>query len=117
MNDLHALIGPLVLLMLVALAVAATAAAAMRRAPGALETARRVMLGIIVAEAAIGLALVARGSAPAEAIHWLYGAAIGLSLLLPGMLHPDLPDRRRSGALALGASFAVIMAWRLGASG
>lgn len=117
MNDVHALIGPLLLLVLVVLAIAATGAALMSRAPGALEAIRRAVLVVIVAEAAIGLALAVRGGSPNEGIHWLYGGAIVLALLVPGMLEPDLPASRRSAALALGSSFAVIMAWRLGASG
>lgn len=117
MTQLHAALGPVVLLLLIGLAGGASVAAVRDRAPGALETVRRVLLAIIVAEAAIGLALAARGGAPAEWIHWAYGIVIVAGLLLPGMLRADLPAGRRSTVLAVASAFAAVIAWRLGASG
>lgn len=117
MNQLHALVGPILLLGTLGLAVAAAVAASRNALPPALDVVRRALLGLVVAEAAIGLALAVRGNAPAEGIHWLYGVAIVAALLVPGMLRPELPSARRSAAVAVGAGFAAIMAWRLGASG
>ena len=117
MNSLHAVTGPVLLIALLALAAVAAACAIAGRLPRALDLARQVLLAIVVAQAAIGLALAVRGAAPAEWIHWIYGGVIVAALLVPGSLHTDLPEARRAAVLAGGAGLAVIMAWRLGASG
>jgi hypothetical protein len=116
-TQLHAAFGPIVLVLGVVLAVAAGVLAARGRSPESVEWVRRVTLGIIVVGAAIGLALAVRGSGPAEAIHWVYGVVIVVLLMLPGSLRADMPPAQRSGALAVGASLAAVLAWRLGASG
>lgn len=102
---------------LAGLAIAAAILAALDRDARLVEWARRVALGLLVAEAALGLALAFRGAAPDEWIHWLYGVAIVVVLLLPGGLRPELPARARSGAVALGSAVAAAIAWRLWASG
>ena len=116
-TQLHAVIGPIVLALVALLALGAAVLAARGRSPESVEWVRRVILGIVVGEAAIGLALAVRGSGPSEAIHWLYGGVIVLALLVPGALRADLPAAQRSSALAVGASLAAVIAWRLGASG
>jgi hypothetical protein len=116
-NALHAAAGPVLLIALLALAAAAVACAVTARLPRFLEIARRVLLGLLVAQAATGLALAVRGAAPAEWIHWLYGGLIVLALLGPGVLADEVPVARRGAVLAAGAVLAVVMAWRLGASG
>jgi hypothetical protein len=116
-NALHAAAGPALLIALVAFAAAAAAGAVTGRVPRPLERVRQVLLGVVVAQAAIGLALALRGTAPAEWIHWLYGGLIVLALLAPGMLADDVPVARRAAVLTGGAVLAVVMAWRLGASG
>lgn len=117
MTDLHALIGPGLLLVLVALAAVATICAVRGSAPGWLDLARRVALTALVSQAAIGLALAVRGEAPREWLHWVYGVAVTGALLVPGMLRPELPESRRATAMAVGAALAAIFAWRLGATG
>lgn len=80
------------------------------------DTARRLLLGLLVAQVAIGLVIALRGGAPAETIHWLYGAAVILVLLAPGALAESMAPRRAAfaaGAAVLGAVFA----WRLWGSG
>ena len=109
------LAGPLLPLALLAVAGGAAVLAVAGRPPGALDTVRKVVLGVVAAQAAIGLAIAFRGAAPAEWIHWLYGPAIVVALLVPGGL--ALPPARQSGALCLAALFAALLAWRLWASG
>lgn len=115
MRDLHVLAAPLLVLALLVTAGVAAALAVRGRPPGPLDVVRKVLLGVTAAQAAIGMALALRGSAPAEWIHWLYGPAIVAALLVPGGL--VLPPARRSGALAVAALFAALIAWRLWASG
>lgn len=117
MTDVHALIGPVLLVVLGGFAAVATAAAVRGSAPAWLDTLRRVVLGAVVAQAAIGLALAVRGNEPREWLHWVYGVAVGAALLVPGMLRPELSERRRATALAVGAALAVVLAWRLSATG
>jgi heme A synthase len=116
-NALHAAAGPILLVALLAFGVIAVGCAMTRRLPRSLDRARQVLLGLVVAQAAIGLALAVRGGAPAEWIHWLYGALVVVALLAPGVLADDVPVARRAAVLAGGAGLAVVMAWRLGASG
>jgi heme A synthase len=100
-----------------AMGVAAGALALLDRESRILEWARRVALGLLVAEAALGLAAAIRGGRPSEGIHWLYGGVILIVLLIPGGVAPELRPRARSGALALGSGIASAVAWRLWASG
>jgi hypothetical protein len=117
MTELHGVLGPAIMVLLAVLAAVAAILAVRGHPPTALEVPRRVLLGAIVAQAAIGLALAARGGRPAEGIHWLYGVAIVVALLGPGALRPELSPQKRSGALAVAALLATALAWRLGASG
>ena len=117
MTGIHGISAPLAMVALTALAVAAAVLSALDRESRVLEWARRVALGVLVAEAAVGLALAVRGAAPDEWIHWVYGVAIVAVLLLPGGLRPELPARARSGAVALSSAIAAAIAWRLWASG
>lgn len=117
MTDLHALIGPALLLLLVGLAAVATVCAVRGSSPDWLDLARRAALAALVAQAAIGLALAVRGDAPREWLHWVYGVAVTVALLVPGMLRPELPEGRRATAMAVGAALAAVFAWRLGATG
>jgi hypothetical protein len=98
------------------LAVASAVMAVLSRDSPALEWARRIALGVVVADAAIGLAVAVRGGAPSEWIHWVYAVVIGLVLLAPGALR-DVGPRARSGSLALCSAIAAAMAWRLWGSG
>jgi hypothetical protein len=117
LTGIHGVTAPLAMLALGVLAVAATVAAALGRATQVLEWTRRVVLAVLVAEAAVGLALAVRGARPDEWIHWLYGVAIVVVLLLPGGLRRELSPRARSGALALSSAVAAALTWRLWASG
>lgn len=117
MTQLHAAIGPVVLVLAVVLGAAAAVLASRGSSPQWVEWVRRAVLGIVVVGAAVGLALAVRGSSPGEAIHWVYGVGIIVVLMVPGTLRADMPPGRRSGALAVGALLAAVLAWRLGASG
>ena len=115
---LHTAPGLLLLAALALLGVTAGVLAALDRPPAAwLETARRVLLAVLVAEAALGLVLALRGSAPDEGIHWLYGGAIIVALLVPGSLWTDGSARLRSTVFAVSATAAALFAWRLWGSG
>lgn len=107
----HSALGPALLGALLVLAVAAIAALLRGGEPAWLETGRRIALALLVAQAALGLALAARGAAPSETIHWLYGAAVIAVLLVPGAL------RRLGPVMAAASGVAVLLAWRLWASG
>lgn len=109
--------GVILIVLITLLALAATMAAVASADHPALEWTRRMVLGLLVAEAAIGLALALRGATPGESIHWLYGGVVIVVLLLPGTLAPEVAPRVRTGALAVGSAIAAALAWRLWASG
>lgn len=115
MTELHGLAAPLLVGILAVMGAAAAALSVAGRAPGALDVARRVVLVVLVAQAAIGLALAVRGNAPSEGIHWLYGGAVLVVLLLAGSLEGT--PARRSAALAVGSVLAAALTWRLWTSG
>lgn len=117
MSELHATGWPLFAIALAVLAVAAAVAALLDRWPPAIEWLRRAMLVALVAQASIGLAMVARGAAPSELLHWIYGAVVIVVLLVPGSLPAEVAAGRRSWALAAGSAVGVVLAWRLWASG
>lgn len=117
MNDLHADTAAILIACLGVLTLLSTVSVAAARGHAAVEWIRRGLLAVVVAQAAIGLALVLRGDRPAEWIHWLYGPAIIAALLLPGTLGDDHPAGRRTGAVAVGSGVATVFAWRLWASG
>lgn len=86
------------------------------------DGARRLLLGLLVAQAALGLVIALRGGAPAEGIHWVYGVAVIAVLLMVGPQSDAAAtverDARRRGAFAVaGVTLAVVLAWRLWASG
>ncbi|MCV0404387.1 MAG: hypothetical protein K5924_11895 [Chloroflexi bacterium] len=113
---LHGTAGMVLLGALVALAVAAVLALRVPAARRWADAARRLLLGALVAEAALGLVIALRGAAPAETIHWLYGAAVIVALLVPGALAESMAHRR--AAVAAGAAvLATVFAWRLWGSG
>jgi hypothetical protein len=105
------------MVVLSAMAAAAAVLALLERGSRPLEWARRIALGALVADGAIGLALAVRGGRPDEWIHWLYGVVVVVVLLIPGTVAPEMPARVRSGALALSSAIAAAVAWRLWASG
>ena len=120
MNDaaaqLHALLGVAALVLLVGLVLGAAAVVLTGRGRAAFDGARRIALGLVVAQAAIGLALALRGREPAEGIHWVYGGAVVLALLAPSSVEPASMIARRW--LIVGSSvLAAIFSWRLWGSG
>lgn len=117
MTGIHAAAAPALIACLAILAIVSGACVAAGRGHGAVEWARRGLLAVVAAQAAVGLALAHRGGMPAEWIHWLYGPAIIATLLLPGALRDDLPVERRTGAVAVSSVLAALLAWRLWASG
>lgn len=116
MTSLHAASWPLLTLVLAALGATAAVAAARGRAPEVLERLRVGTLIVLVAQAAIGLALALRGGGPAEALHWVYGAAVIGILLVPGALAPQMATARRSAVLAGACAVGAVLVWRLWAS-
>jgi heme A synthase len=115
---LHTLPGLVLVAGLAVLALMSGVMAVLDRPPmPSLDFARRVLLGIIVAEAAIGLVLTLRGAEPDEWIHWLYGGIIIAALLVPATLVTTGTPRSRSAALAGAAGLAAIFAWRLWGTG
>jgi hypothetical protein len=115
---LHTFPGLVMVAGLAVLAVMAAVLAILDRPPMPwFDFARRVLLGIIVAEAAIGLVLALRGSEPDEWIHWLYGGILIAALLLPATLVTNGSARSRSAALAAAAALGAVLAWRLWGSG
>jgi hypothetical protein len=117
MSELHAAGWPLFAIGLALLGLAAAVAAMRGRRPAALEWSRRAALVALVAQASIGLALAARGAAPSELLHWIYGAVVIGVLLVSGSLPAEVADGPRSWALAAGSAIGVVLVWRLWASG
>ncbi len=113
---LHGTAGLALLGALALLAVGALAGLRIPRLGAWSDTARRLLLGVLVAEAALGLVIAIRGGAPAEAIHWFYGVAIVIVLLVPGALAESMAGRRPT-VLAGVSVLAAIFAWRLWGSG
>jgi hypothetical protein len=114
---LHAVAGPALLVGLAVLAIACAILALLDRAPRVLEALRLVALALLVAQGVLGLVLVLRGDGPREFLHWIYGVAIVVVLLLPGGLDPAPSARVRSGTLAGAAAIGVLLAWRLWSTG
>ena len=117
MTGVHAVVGAVLVPALGVLALVAGFAAA-RRAPAPwTDRVRQAILGIVVAEAAVGLALAVRGAAPAEWLHWLYGGLLVAVLLAPAALDDRIGEDRRVPAIVAVLGIATLLAWRLGASG
>jgi hypothetical protein len=114
--QLHGVLGLVALVVTGGLAIGAGAAVLVDRGRAAVDLLRRIGLGLVVAQAALGLALTLRGGQPAEGIHWLYGGAIVLVLLAPSSLEPASLAARR-GLLVGSALLATVFAWRLWGSG
>lgn len=117
MNAVHAAAWPVLSIALVGLAVIAAVSAVRDRWPAALDALRRVLLVVLVAQAAIGLALAVRGAGPSELLHWVYGGVVIGALLVPGSLAAETDPRRRSWAMAIGSAMGAVLVWRLWASG
>jgi hypothetical protein len=103
--------------LLALLALAAGGSAIVRRAPPWLDVARGLLAVVLVAESAIGLALVAGGAGPTELLHWLYAAVAVAALVLAGAVPPDAPPRQRAAGVVAAAILALVMVWRLTATG
>jgi hypothetical protein len=118
MSDVHVAVGALLMPAFGALAVGAGLLSWFRASPHIAQLARRALLAVGVAVAAIGAALALRGSAPDEWLHWLYGALLLAVMLAPAALtHPSTDRRLESLSVAVAAAVAAVLAWRLGASG
>lgn len=113
---LHAVLGIALLALLVLLAVTVAVAVLTGRSTDRIGGLRRLVLGAIVAQVAVGLAVALRGEGPAEGLHWLYGGAIVLALLAPSAVEPTT-RRGRDALLVAGTVLAAIFAWRLWGSG
>jgi len=103
--------------LLAVLALVGGGAAMLRRAPPWLDVARSLLAMVLVAESAIGLALLAGGAGPSEWLHWLYAAVAVAALVLAGAVPADAPPRQRAAGVAAAAALALVMVWRLTATG
>jgi hypothetical protein len=117
MIGVHAAVGAVLLPILGVLTLVVGFVAARGVAAPWTDRARQALLGLVVAEVAIGLALAFRGAAPAEWLHWLYGGLLVAVLLAPAALDERIGADRRVPAIAVVLAVATVLAWRLGASG
>ncbi len=81
------------------------------------ERGRQVLLGVVVAEAALGLTLALRGAGPAEALHWAYGAGITGVLLAPSLVRAPSEAHQRAFVMVGTSVLAALLAWRLWGTG
>ena len=74
-------------------------------------------LALVVAQGLAGVAIAVTQGGPAEGIHWVYGAAILVVLLIGnGVAMAALPGRR-GHVMALMAALIAVLAWRLSQTG
>jgi len=73
--------------------------------------------GLFGVQAAIGLLLLATGKQPLEWLHLLYGAVLVAAVPFGLSFASEAPARDRSGVLAAAAGVALLIVWRLFATG
>ena len=77
----------------------------------------RVTIAVVAVQVAIGLVLVASGERPRQLLHWLYGAAMLLTLPVAISIGKRLGAREQQVWLAGGAVLTVLFALRAMATG
>jgi hypothetical protein len=77
----------------------------------------RVTIAAVAVQVAIGLVLVATGERPHQLLHWLYGAAMLLTLPVAMSVGRRLGAREQQVWLAGGAVLTVLFAFRAIATG
>jgi heme A synthase len=77
----------------------------------------RVTIALVAVQVAIGLVLVATGQRPHQLLHWLYGAAMLLTLPIAMSIGKRLGAREQQVWLAGGAVLTVLFALRAIATG
>lgn len=117
MSEVHAAAAWLVLggLALLGLASAVTG---MRDAGHAwLARGRRVVLGLIALQSVAGTATLASGGQMGEGLHLLYGAALLGVFPLATTFAAEAPARAQAWVVAAAAVVALLITWRLFATG
>ncbi|MGH2735289.1 MAG: hypothetical protein ACRDKZ_06905 [Actinomycetota bacterium] len=117
MAQVHAIGAVIALTVAVAFFVFALYCARSGRALGALATARKVLAAAIGLQTLLGLLLLARGSRPAEGLHYVYSAVALGAVPLARYFASEAPPKARAGTMAAGAVLTLIMIWRLWETG
>jgi hypothetical protein len=73
--------------------------------------------GVFAIQAGIGLLLLAMGKQPMEWLHLLYGAVLVGAIPFGLSFASEAPARDRSGVVAAAAGVALLIVWRLFATG
>jgi hypothetical protein len=97
--------------------VAAGGAAIIDRGQAAVTGMARAFAGLAVAQGAIGVILFATGRAPGETLHLLYGLALAAVMPLALNFAEDVPGRPHSAVIAVAGVAALLICWRLFATG
>lgn len=87
---------------------------------GGHELVRKLAIGavaVFAAPAALGLVLLVQGDEPDDGLHLLYGAALVAVVPLATAFASDAPPRARSSVLAAAGLTALLVGWRLFATG
>lgn len=113
MSDIHATAGMLTLVATALFLLSAAIAAALDRWHEGARILAGVVLGGIVVQSGIGLAVMIGGEEPQEGLHLLYGVALVAVIPLALTFASEAPRRTRSAVLAVAGTAAVLLAWRL----
>jgi hypothetical protein len=74
-------------------------------------------LALVVAQGLVGVAIAVTSGGPAEAIHWVYGGAILLVLLIGNGVAVNMLPGKRGQVMTLMAALVAVLAWRLSQTG
>ena len=74
-------------------------------------------LALVVAQGLVGVAIAVTKAGPAEAIHWVYGGAILLILLIGNGLALSTLGGKRGQVMTVTAALVAVLAWRLSQTG
>lgn len=117
MPDLHAVIGWATLAAGAALLIASGLATALDRWHESVRRFTGIVLAVFAFQGATGLALLAMGNGPGEGLHIVYGLGLVAVIPLGATFASDAPPRARSAVLAVTAVTALLLGWRLFATG
>lgn len=103
-----------VLVVLVASHLALSAWLALTRsAPAWRDLLRRVVVGLLVVEGALGIVLYAGGARPEEGIHVVYGVALAAVPAIAATFAGEAPPRPHGVVMSLAWAIALGLLWRL----
>lgn len=117
MTGLHEVAALAVVAAATLLTVAALLAAVFDRGHAAMPRLAWAFTGLAVAQAAIGVVLLATGREARETLHMLYALALVGVMPLALNFAEDAPDRARSAVVAAAGVAALLVCWRLFATG